>query len=285
MIDWPVDLVSAIARRRGVIILGAGVSASASNVAGRNPRTWRAFLLDAAGQLNPCPKHIKDAIAENRLLDACQLLKDAHENNWLNILRDEFVAPMYRESRLHELIYQLDVRTTISLNFDSIYDAYVQKVTEGTFVVKNYYDDDIRQVVAGSDRYLLKMHGSVDTPRRMIFSGKDYARARVEHKKFYELIRSLLHTHVCLLIGCGLNDPDVQMLFEDYRHSIGETPHYQTTPGPLSSQVRGLVRDNRGINLLSYNKKDNHKELLDSLASLVDKVSSERATIATNLEW
>ena len=88
MIAWPAELVDAVARRRCVLILGAGVSASSKNDAGRSPRTWRGFLTNAAGQVAQCPRYIPASIKENRLLDACQYLKDAHANNWLNILRE-----------------------------------------------------------------------------------------------------------------------------------------------------------------------------------------------------
>ena len=290
MIAWPPTLVEAFARRRCVLIIGAGVSASAATpaaggVASRSPKTWRKFLADATASTPHCPSYVREALRENRLLDACQYLKELQGEAWLTTLREEFVTPKYKPSLLHESLYKLDIRTTISLNFDTIYEKYVNKVTEGTFIVKNYYDADIRQTVAGTDRYLLKMHGTVDTPARMIFTGKDYAKARTEHRGFYEVIGALLHTHICLLIGCGLNDPDVQLLFEDYRHLQDATPHYQTLPSDIKPPVAGVVRETRGINILSYSKRDAHKELVESLEGLNIEAAAIRDDLAVSRDW
>ena len=285
MINWPTAVIEAAARRRCVLVIGAGVSAGAKSDSGRSPKTWRRFLADAAETLHPCPKYIKDAIRENRLLDACQYIKEIQGETWLSTIRDEFQAPHYKPSQLHAELYKLDIRTTITLNFDTIYESYVNSLSENTFIVKNYYDDDIRQSVAGTDRYLLKMHGSIETPTRMIFTGKDYAKARTKNRSFYELVNSLLHTHVCLLIGCGLNDPDIQLLFEDYRHVLETTPHYQVVPGAVAEPVKRVIRDNRGINLLEYNKRDNHAELAVAVSNLAESVSLARDELAISREW
>ncbi len=285
MIHWPDSLVSAVGRRRCLLIIGSGVSASAQTAGGRSPRTWRAFLTYAAAEIPSCPLFVKAAIKENRFLDACQYIKDMLGEKWGELLHEEYSSTVYKPSDLHKYLHELDIRTTISLNFDSIYERYVNKVTENTFIVKNYYDADIRQTVAGLDRYLLKMHGTIDTPAKMIFTGKDYAKARTKNQHFYELIRSLLHTHVCLLIGCGLNDPDVQVLFEDYRHALDSTPHFQTSADLVKSLQADVVRENRGINILSYSKKDGHKELVDSIKDLVSKTSAARDEIAVTREW
>ena len=46
MINWPKQLIDAIARRRCVLFLGAGVSANSINDDGKHPATWREFLSD-----------------------------------------------------------------------------------------------------------------------------------------------------------------------------------------------------------------------------------------------
>jgi hypothetical protein len=44
----------------------------------------------------------------------------------------------------------------VSLNFDDIYERNAIKLSDDSILGKNYYDDDIRQTVAGSDRYVIK---------------------------------------------------------------------------------------------------------------------------------
>lgn len=285
MISWPDQVVDAVARRRCVLIIGAGVSAGAATDAGIRPPTWSELLAEGLKKLNPKPSFINRAIKEKSYLEACQYIKNALGEGWVELLKKRFQDPKYKPSDLHKAIFQLDVRTTISLNFDSIYDRYATNLTEGTFIVKKYDDGDIRQTVAGTDRYLIKMHGSMDAPSRMIFTAKDYAIARIKHKEFYEVVQSLLHTNICLLIGCGLSDPDVRLLFEDYRHALNESPHYQTMPKPVAHEVVAFIRDTRGINMLPYAPRDGHKELHESIKALATLASDRRDAIAVDRDW
>lgn len=285
MISWPDQVIDAVARRRCVLIIGSGVSASAATDAGVRPPTWNEFLTEGLNKLDPKPSFISRAIRDGNYLEACQYIKNSLGEDWVALLRKKFLEPQYKPSELHKSIFDLDLRTTISLNFDSIYDKFATGLTEGTFIIKKYDDGDIRQAVAGADRYLIKMHGGMDAPSRMIFTAKDYATARVRHREFYEVVQSLLHTHTCLLVGCGLSDPDVRLLFEDYRHALNESPHYQTMPKPVNGEVVGFIRDTRGINILTYSPRDVHKELHESLAALAALASDKRDIIADRRSW
>jgi hypothetical protein len=46
MIEWPDNLVDAIARRKCVLFLGSGISANSCNDEGKHPATWESFLKD-----------------------------------------------------------------------------------------------------------------------------------------------------------------------------------------------------------------------------------------------
>lgn len=285
MITWPSNIVKAIARRRAVLVIGSGVSANSEAPDGRRPPTWGTFLETTNGKLGGRHRHIKDSLKRYNYLDACEYLREALSDTWNDIIRDNFSTPQYKAASIHEAIFNLDCRIVLSLNFDKIYENYALSRGEGTFFIKNYHDDDIRQVAAGEDRYILKPHGSVDTISKLIFTTKDYAEARTKYSAFYELITSLLHTHLIVCIGCGLSDPDMQLIFEDYRFKFSETSHYiilaKTIPDP---QVR-LIKNTRGLNVIQYSPRDNHKELTDSLHQLARLVSDHRDHLVVTRDW
>lgn len=283
--NWPDKIIDAVARRRCVLIIGSGVSAGAATDQGIRPPTWREFLEEGFQKLDPRPTHVRKAIKSGSYLEACQYIKNALGEEWSSLLKKRFLDPKYNVSELHKAIFDLDVRTTISLNFDGIYDKYAMSFTEGTFIVKKFDDGDIRKTVAGPDRYLIKMHGSVDSPSKMIFTAKEYAEARIKHREFYEVVTALLHTNTCLLIGCGWSDPDVKLLFEDYRQALNESPHYQTMPKPISADTMRFIKDTRGINILPYSARDGHKELAESVRKLGELASERRDLIATERSW
>jgi hypothetical protein len=284
-INWPRGVIQAIARRRAVILIGSGVSANSVSESGTRMPTWGEFLNDANKNLpRRCP-YISKALKQYNYLEACDFLKSEYNDRWNDLIMDTFGRTNFRRAPIHESIFNLDCRIVISLNFDRIYENYAISTSEETLIVKNYYDNDIRQAVAGNDRYIIKPHGSIDTISQMIFTIDDYAKARVRYSTFYEIMTALLHTHTFLCVGCGLSDPDMKLIFEDYQYKFNETPHYITLPGPLSQPEIALIQKTRGLNALVYSSKDHHRELNVSLSELGQAVCDKRAEIAQLQNW
>lgn len=285
MIVWPDGLVGAVARRRSVLLIGSGVSANSTTDDGRRPATWGAFLISAYKRLERRLPHISSALKSYNYLEACDYLRTEHGEEWPNIIRAEFATPVYRAADIHKAIFDLDSRIVASLNFDKIYDNYALTASEGTAIIKTYYDPDIRDAVSGIDRYIIKPHGTVDTVSKMIFTLEQYGLARTAYAPFYDVFSSLLHTHTLICIGCGLADPDLQLIFEDYRYKHGESPHFITLPSPVSEAQRNLIKRTRGLNVLTYSPRNNHLDLTKSLQELVGKVSAKRDEIADLRSW
>lgn len=285
MINWPTDVVEGVARRRVVVVLGSGVSANAETPSGERPPTWGTFLKLAYEKLGRSVPYIASALRQYNYLTACDYLRTAHGVEWNRIVAESFSTPPYQGARIHKAIFDLDCRIVASLNFDRIYETYASSASQGTVIVKNYNDGDMRQIVAGPGRYVVKPHGSIDSISSMIFTLSDYATARTSHRSFYELFGALLHTHIFLFVGCGLSDPDLQLMFEDYRHNHKECSHYITLPTPVYPEQIDLIRRTRGINVLKYSPKQNHQELTDSLVELGKVAGSFRNTLSNDQNW
>nr|WP_284701503.1 SIR2 family protein [Rhodoplanes tepidamans] len=208
------------------------------------------------------------------------------DEGWNEYLRNVFLRPAYQPNKVHELIFELDAGIYLTPNFDKIFDNYVTERTDGTTIIKTYYDDDVHQLIRGGTRLILKMHGSIDSPDRMIFGRAKYSETRIKFAPFYHLIDALLLTNTFLMIGCGLNDPDFQLLFENYSYRFPSgAPHYMTYADPAPQELESLLRDTRKIKLLKYSRAAEHKELEDSLVELNKKVEDERESIAASFTW
>ena len=284
-IDWQPPLVDAIGRRRSVLLIGSGVSANAVDEAGKSPPTWGNFLESAYSKLGRRIPHIRNALVRYDYLAACEFLRGEHAAAWPHLIKEAFASPRFQPAPIHRAIFDLDSRVVVSLNFDRIYDNFAIAESEGTVIVKQYFSEEIRQVVSGPDRYVLKPHGDVDTIGRMIFTLSDYGAARIEHASFYEILSALLHTHTFLCIGCGLSDPDMQLIFEDYRYKYSESPHYILLPSPVSQAERQLIHRTRGLNVITYSSRDGHRELTEALFDLRVKVDEAREVIAEKQSW
>lgn len=291
MITWPEALYKDLARRRCVIYLGSGVSKNSQNEQGEHPKTWKEFLLFLA-DCKEMSKEQKSLLCSKiecgDYLLVCELAHDfLGEERYNNILRQEFQQKRFEHSDIHESIQQLDSRLVVSANFDQIYENYARQVTKGAVTVKNYYDDDLASYIRNSDDLILKLHGTIDTPNKMVFTQSQYAEARNHNPGFYQILSALITTHTFLFLGAGLNDPDIRLLLENYAFQYQwSRKHFFVIPNDQLSKSEMKVFE-RSLNLefILYNSENNHQELKDSLKELNALVDAYREELSKTQQW
>ncbi|MBR5984030.1 MAG: SIR2 family protein [Bacteroidales bacterium] len=291
MINWPSSLIKDIARRNCVLYLGSGVSHNSQNANGEHPMTWLEFLKNSINNPNLSTKQkreISNKIKVSDYLMACELFRRYVGRDVFNdIVKDAFQKPRYKEADIHHQIFKLDSRIVVTPNFDRIYDTYSSSESKSTIVIKHYYDTDIANFIRDSDRIILKIHGCISKPDKMIFSQVDYAKARNDHSDFYQILNALIITQTFVFLGAGLNDPDIRLLLENYSFQYKwSRKHFFVIPkNQLSETERKIYEDSLNISFILYNPSDNHKELTDSLKELVEKVEAKRTEIAESQDW
>ena len=198
-----------------------------------------------------------------------------------------FSEPEYKVSPLHEALFQLDVRLVLTPNFDKIYDVYAQSITHGSTVLKTYYDADTPLVIRNNQRAIIKVHGTIDEPSKMIFTREDYARVREMSRSFQALIDALFLTNTFLFVGSSFKDPDLRLFLEQHAYTHPTAPpHFMMTPkGEIHSDLDESVHRNMKVRLLRYDPADGHQELLDSVQQLGALADAERELIAARQDW
>lgn len=288
MIDWPEHLIDVIARRRAVIMIGSGVSRNSTNDRGERPLSWEGFLRARAQELGD-PPELLNLITIRDYLTACELIKRRlGTGNFVLRVQREYQQAAFRAADIHKHIYDLDSSIVASPNFDNIYETYASNVSAGSVVIKDHTSSDIASYLHGGDtRLIIKTHGSANNPDEVIFTRFDYAEARTKHTLFYAVLKSLALTHTFLFVGCGIDDPDIRMLFEDMRFSHGRLPdHYMTTPeGEVPDEVLTVTSEMMHVTFLKYSPDNYHEALTSSLLQLVEKVEDARAQIRTTGKW
>lgn len=286
-IEWPDDLVLDISRRRCVLFLGAGISCHARSKDGKAPKAWRAFLEAAMARLNGAATlrtQINRLLNRGDYLTACQVIKDNLPGNQFNdLVREEFQSPDYKPARIHRIIADLQVSIVATPNFDKVYEHQATAVP-----VKTYDGHGVAEAVRSPTGVILKIHGSVDTPEKMIFSRVEYAKARNQYRDFYSVLDALALTHTFLFLGCGLDDPDIRLVLENYAfaHNYGR-PHYYVLPrAQIHRHVHPAVEKSLNVKLLTYeNKTNDHRSLVEALEELLVRVSLARTEMAKRQSW
>jgi hypothetical protein len=287
MIDWPQDLIDDIARRRCVLVLGAGVSKNSKNAAGQRPKDWKEFLMYASENIQG-KTEIRKQIKFGDYLTACELIKkQLGRDDFNSLVKQEFLIPQFKPDTIHEYIFNLDSRIVITPNFDKIYDTYANTASYGNVIVKKFNETDIADCIRRTDPLIIKIHGSVESPDNLIFTRKDYSEARTKYRDFYHLIDALSITHTFIFLGCGVNDPDIRLLLEDYslKYSHNRKHYIIMSKNTIHHKVREIISDTMSLKSIIYDPKDHHKILTDSLKELGSKVEVKRAELASTMKW
>lgn len=287
MINWPSNLISDIARRKSVLVLGAGVSKNSTNAAGVRPKDWKEFLEKSSAGLG-CRSEINKQIKSGDFLTACELIKkELGRDDFNTLIKEEFLNPRFNHALIHEHIYNLDSRIVITPNFDKIYDTYANHISQGSTIIKKFTDEDIVDCIRRPEPLIIKIHGSVDSTDNLIFTRKDYSEARTKYRNFYQIIEALSITHTFVFIGCGTNDPDIRLLLEDFTFKYPlNKQHYIIMPkNALNSKVKEIVKETMSLKILEYESTNYHQLLTHSLEKLVELVDLKRQEIATLQSW
>jgi hypothetical protein len=287
MIDWPIDLIEDIARRKCVLVLGAGVSKNATNALGVRPKDWKEFLIDASENING-KTEIRKQINSGDFLTACELIKkELGRDDFNTLVRKEFLTPQFKHAEIHEHIYNLDSRITITPNFDKIYDTYANTISHGSIIVKKFNENDIADCIRRPEHLIIKIHGSVESPDNLVFTRKDYSEARTKYRDFYHLVDALSVTHTFIFIGCGTNDPDIRLILEDYSFKFSHNKkHYIImSKNSINPKVRDVISETMSLKPLLYDSAGHHSKLTISLKDLVSKVELKRSELSSTMKW
>lgn len=293
MIDWPDNLVEAIARRKSVLFLGSGISANSCNDDGKHPLTWEGFLRDILEKRAPKLTGQRNVIEEmlnlKDYLTACEVIVDTlGENDFGELAADEFRRPGYKPSKIHEAVYRLDSRLVLTPNIDKIYEQYAMNESHSTVVAKSYYESDVAKFLRTDDYLIIRVHGYVDDSARIIFTHKQYSEARCRYASFYRILDALMLTHTFVFLGCGISDPDIQLLLENTNFLYpGCMPHFfVTAKDTYSKEIEQSLLHNRNLELLTYENTDGtHQQLLKELENLIPKIEDRRQEISVKGIW
>lgn len=287
MINWHSDIIEDVARRRCVLFIGAGVSKNSVNAQTLRPKDWKEFLTHASSKTSK--RNLVNSLIKNSdFLTACELIRrDLGRDDFNTLLRSEFQIPQFQSADIHKYIFNLDSKIVATPNFDKIYDVYAEHATRGNINVKNYYDDDIADIIRRPEPMILKIHGTITSPDRLIFTRKDYSSARTQYRNFYQVLDALAITHTFIFIGCGPNDPDIRLLLEDYNYRFRfNKKHFIISPRKATSnEVLEIMEDTMNLKTLEYDSRNHHIELTESLEYLVKLVDIKRQELASTMKW
>jgi hypothetical protein len=196
------DLAEQVRQNNLVLFIGAGVSAGAGFP------IWQTLLDELAikagfeqgdlSQLQKLDMRDQAALLSKRLLAKGQYLGE--------MISDRFSATQY--SLTHGLLASLGVRENVTTNYDLLFEAAVEANQERLAVLPY-------QAVQPAERWLLKLHGSIDHENDIVLTRADYLGVPSQRGALFGLVQAMLLTRHMLFIGYSLSDEDFHAVMND----------------------------------------------------------------------
>lgn len=134
-------------------------------------------------------------------------------------LADAVVAHVQTEqvALVHQLLASLPVQEAVTTNYDRCFEKAWKAAGKRPRVLP-------AESAAESRCWLLKLHGSVDDPERIVLSRDDYLRFEGEGVALAGIVQAMLLTRHMLFVGYSLSDDNFHRLMHQVRSAVGERP-------------------------------------------------------------
>lgn len=186
------DLSLALSRKKLVIFVGAGVSKNSGLP------TWGQMVQSFAEKMG-YPMEGRLATEEYiRIPQYYYCMDESVGHSSYYSLIKSMIPENIRPNLLDYLIVSLHPKHIVTTNFDTLLD----QVAKGYRIIR-----EDRDLLTGiSEHYLLKLHGDICQPEKMVFKEDDYLQYSETHRLMETFLKSLLIGHVFLFVGYSLND-------------------------------------------------------------------------------
>jgi hypothetical protein len=276
--DWPVALIAELAARRCIVFLGAGASANCMSADKTcNPPLWGDFLkkLKSAIPSGTDFSSIDSLIEKERFLDAAEvILGKVTPADFTRIIRQLFVTPRYSPSKIHEAVLDIDPKIVVTTNYDDIYDNYCRSgLANDGYNICKYYEPHLVNDLRSPVRLIIKAHGCVSDPSRIVLTRSEYFKERQQHGFFYEILDALFLTNTILFLGYSLSDPDIQLVLENSNIAAQSChKHYAFISDDLHPDIEQAMSNTYNIHFIKY-PKGRHDQAEEALKELAQSVN------------
>ena len=280
---WPVALIAELASRRCIAFLGAGASAGCMGADNHTkPPLWTALLASLKG-VAPTGvdlSAVDDLLAKDKFLDAAEiLLSKVPPADFARVIREKFVQPRYSHSSIHEAILTIDPKVVVTTNYDDIYDSYCRTgLARDGYNVCQYYEDHLVNDLRSPVRLVIKAHGCVTDPSKIVLSRSQYFRERQLHASFFNVLDALFITNTILFVGYSLSDPDIQLVLENATIAASSAhTHYALIEDNIQQDIELAAQRAYNIHFIKY-PAGRHDIAREQLSELADLVTAFRAS-------
>lgn len=283
--SWPESLAREIAESRCIFHLGSGLSCQSVDEKGKRPLGWSVLLSELKDRILP-EEHqslAQSFIEEKKFLDAAEIIRThGRQADFNSIITEEFFSKTFIPSISHNTIVEISPKIIVTTNYDSIIESALIDISgNNSFHSFEYNTDGLIDAIRSPANILLKLHGCAQHTRNVILSRSDYFKLRDQYNVSFEIVTSLYKINTVLFIGCGIEDPDINLILENIRLRIGSSSPSYALVGSLSyaAKMKDSIKNQYNIELIIYDQanENDHSNFELMLIQLKDKVEEVKA--------
>lgn len=242
---FPKPFLQDLVEGRCLPFIGAGFSLNAVVPTGKKMLDWEGLGRRAA-----------DALPEYQYTTALEALSAyAHEYSRVKLvefLSEALLATSIQPGKTHEEFCRLPFERVVTTNFDFLLEQAYAQITK--YCIPQVSED---QLSIGSNKagvQLLKLHGDLHHPNRLIVTEEDYDNFLARLPLLATHLSSLLISHTAIFVGYSLDDPDFRQIWQVVKERLGmlRRPAYVLQVGAASHTVARYER--RGVKVINLPK-------------------------------
>jgi hypothetical protein len=203
------DLAREARRNRLVLFMGAGTGI------GTGLPGWKELItrLGAEAQMTSDEERAElDALDPRDAGVVIDRRLRRQQRSLVELIRD--LVSSTRVSLAHQLLASLPVSEAVTTNYDLLFERAWSEAGRPHAVLP-------KESARNSPRWLLKLHGSIDDPSRIVLSRDDYLRFEGEGVALSGVVQAMLLTRHMLFVGYSLSDDNFHRLVHQVRGALG----------------------------------------------------------------
>ena len=239
---FPKPLLDDLIAGRWLPVVGAGMSLNAKLTSPKKMPLWPELgELLSADLLNFKPASTLDAISAFQYeFGRAKLIEKL-----INVLHVKDSQP----GQAHQSFCEMPFDAVCTTNFDFLLEREYEK---GHSYVYTVVDEDQLSINGSpSGTMLLKLHGDLRHPGRLVVTEEDYDEFLSKYPLIATYLANLLITRTAIFVGYSLDDPDFRQIWQIVTNRLGKTRRmaYAIVVGASPSEIARYER--RGVKVIN----------------------------------
>lgn len=249
-----------------VIFVGAGVSRNVKGMPGWSELVWEMAKEIGYSKCSNCTKKdtctgscpLAQKLSNDECLKIPQYMYNSDPQKYKDILNKN-ISHEKINAPLSNVIFDINPVHIITTNYDHLLEDSENELRTQYDVIKN--DADLLK--SEKSKYIIKMHGDIDEPDKIVLKEQDYLNYSQNHVLIEMFVKSLLVDHTVLFLGYSLNDYNVKQIISwiNYMRSQNEntlkdnvTIGYIILDEPKIDETQKKYFENNKIEIININK-------------------------------